>query len=427
MEENKKRTLLIVSLVMVLALIFGISYAYFLAQDESGTQTITTQNIGLELDDGTEKEPVLLAEDIKPIDRDDIQTKAVKKNFTVTNTGDEKLFVEITLDDVVLGTDNALKRFDFLWSLYEVNGETEKNISIGSFETVEDTLTIGKYLVLEPDASKEYNLYIWIEETYLNQNAMMGQEFSAKIVATGEVYWETPASDFTFDETTGAITGYTGTATEISIPSVINGVAVTKITSGFSNKNLTNVIIPNSVTSIGENAFSNNKITNLVIPNSVTSIGSYAFMHNKISNLILSTNSTNFGEASFFENNIKSVVLSKNAKVNNMDTFASNNLTSLIVNFETVGQGSFQNNDIKNLVILDGVTKFDYDAFSGNNIESITIPNSVTTVNQGAFSGNPLTEVIIVGKSSLEEFTNGSGGLIVDGGLPSTAQIIFKP
>lgn len=41
--------------------------------------------------------------------------------------------------------------------------------------------------------------------------------------------------------------------------------------------NLTSVVIPNSVTSIGEYAFASSGLTSITIPNSVISIGSAAF------------------------------------------------------------------------------------------------------------------------------------------------------
>jgi len=48
LNQKEKRTLMIVLLAIVLALVFGISYAYFLPQDQSDVQTITTQNIGVD-------------------------------------------------------------------------------------------------------------------------------------------------------------------------------------------------------------------------------------------------------------------------------------------------------------------------------------------------------------------------------------------
>ncbi len=55
----------------------------------------------------------------------------------------------------------------------------------------------------------------------------------------------------------------------------------------FANNYLTNITIPNSVTSIGDYAFAANDITNVTIPNSVTSIGYDAFAENNLTNVTI--------------------------------------------------------------------------------------------------------------------------------------------
>jgi hypothetical protein len=61
---------------------------------------------------------------------------------------------------------------------------------------------------------------------------------------------------YTIINGTITITGYTGTNGDVIIPSTIGGLAVTSIGgSAFSNSRLTNVTIPNSVTTIGGSAF----------------------------------------------------------------------------------------------------------------------------------------------------------------------------
>ena len=61
-------------------------------------------------------------------------------------------------------------------------------------------------------------------------------------------------SRFVFNN--GTITGYAGSNTDIIIPASIRGVAVTNIGDlAFQNNNLTSVIIPDSVTYIGDGAF----------------------------------------------------------------------------------------------------------------------------------------------------------------------------
>ncbi len=66
-----------------------------------------------------------------------------------------------------------------------------------------------------------------------------------------------PESDFEFDAATGTITKYIGPGGEVEIPGTIGGIAVTGIgESAFPfNTDVTSIIIPDSVTSIGDKAF----------------------------------------------------------------------------------------------------------------------------------------------------------------------------
>jgi Leucine Rich Repeat (LRR) protein len=91
---------------------------------------------------------------------------------------------------------------------------------------------------------------------------------------------------FTTNNGTITITAYTGPGGAVTIPSTINGLPVTTIGGyysaqwwgAFESSSLTSVVIPNSVTSIGDSAFDDcESLTNLTIPNSVTSIGAGAF------------------------------------------------------------------------------------------------------------------------------------------------------
>lgn len=72
-----------------------------------------------------------------------------------------------------------------------------------------------------------------------------------------------------------------GTAADVTIPSCYKGKPVTMIDhAAFFNSVVTSVTIPDSVTSIGDNAFGFcSQLTNISIPNSVTDIGFSAFAH----------------------------------------------------------------------------------------------------------------------------------------------------
>jgi hypothetical protein len=68
---------------------------------------------------------------------------------------------------------------------------------------------------------------------------------------------------------------------KVTIPEKFNGIPVKRIGNEafLSCASLTEIIIPNSVTSIGDWAFSGcSNLTEITIPNSVTSIGTLAFM-----------------------------------------------------------------------------------------------------------------------------------------------------
>ena len=69
----------------------------------------------------------------------------------------------------------------------------------------------------------------------------------------------------------------------------------------FRNNQLTSVIIPDSVTKIGKGAFSWNELTSVVIPDSVTEIGEHAFSENQLTSVVILDSVTKIGEYAFDE------------------------------------------------------------------------------------------------------------------------------
>ena len=95
----------------------------------------------------------------------------------------------------------------------------------------------------------------------------------------------TSASDFEFDESTGTITKYTGSDTDVVIPAQINDKDVEHIgDQAFYNDDsslpkLTRIVLPAKLKTIGVSAFEDCDLRDVFIPDSVTTIKDNAFKH----------------------------------------------------------------------------------------------------------------------------------------------------
>jgi len=159
------------------------------------------------------------------------------------------------------------------------------------------------------------------------------------------------AQDFTYATNNGTIiiTGYSGPGGPVIIPDTINGLPVTAIGDAvFKQKfNVTSVTFGGSVTSIGSWAFAYTSVTNMVIPNSVTNLGDYVMY-------------SCYG--------LLSVVIP--GSVPNIGSFAFSDCTHL-----------------GNITLLDGVSSVGTNAFADDNFGSMVIPGSVTNLAYEAFAG----------------------------------------
>lgn len=155
-----------------------------------------------------------------------------------------------------------------------------------------------------------------------------------------------------------------------------------------------NVTIPNSVTSICDQAFSGStSITNVVIPNSITSIGEYAFSEcTSLTNITIPDSVTNIGSYAFLGcTNLKSVVLSNSVTSISNTTFGMcSSLTSITIpnSVTNIGDSSFIScTNLTSVIIPNSVTCIGAYAFNScNNLTNITIPSAITSIGDQAFS-----------------------------------------
>ena len=177
----------------------------------------------------------------------------------------------------------------------------------------------------------------------------------SKISVTEETKIEyTPVDNFEYKynyDDTVTITKYVGNFTEVNIPPKIGGRMVATIGVYAFNgcTSLTNITIPDSVTSIGRNAFRGcSSLTNIIIPNSVTSIGHGAFYGcSSLTNVIIPDSVTYIGYDAFcFCISLTNIIIP--------DSNAS------------IGGGAFRScSSLKNITIPKSVAKMGSYVFSG--------------------------------------------------------------
>ena len=257
---------------------------------------------------------------------------------------------------------------------------TEPTCEAGGFDTKTCTLC-GKIEICNQTSvsahiySDEYsndNTYHWKkcnncdnaiekEEHTANDNGSCSVCLAPFSATAGLIY------DVSSDGTYAEVIGYEGEPTRIRIAEEYNGLPVKEIHSGaFShNEKITEVIIPDSVTSIGASAFfCCHALQSVVIENAVTSVGRQAFYNcSALKNVVIGNGVTKIGQSAFSQ------------------CFS---LSSITIPDSVTEIGEFAFNEcfaLQSVVIGNGVTEIGKTVFRNcSSISSIVIPDSVTKI-----------------------------------------------
>ena len=240
------------------------------------------------------------------------------------------------------------------------------------------------------------------------------------------------------------ITGYTGDATDLIIPEEIEGLPVTSIrSSAFSGyAGLTNVTIPNSVTSIDRSAFYGTALYNDSAnwDNGVFYIGDILIeTRYKISGDYVIRPGTRIINEFVFDNcvDLTSVSIPNSVKYIGSNAFANcTGLTSMTIpnSVVEIGWRAFADcTGLTGVTIENGVAGISGNAFKGcTGLTDVTIPNSVTKIGEEAFYGctslknvnipNGITEI---GRSAFEGCT-GITSLTIENGVTEIGDSMLK-
>lgn len=199
---------------------------------------------------------------------------------------------------------------------------------------------------------------------------------------------------------------------------VINGVLVD------GQKATGDIVIPDTVKTIGDTAFWNNEnITSVTIPEGVTKICYGAFMWcSKLAKIAIPSSVTSFEESAFVQTAWLKEECAKNefVIVNNILLGADNakgdvvvpaNVTEIVGAFgfckadsitvpgtvKKIGEYAFSGCMVRKIVIEEGVEEIGKYAFDEANVRELVIPASVKRIENHAFAGASLNKITFLG------------------------------
>ena len=191
------------------------------------------------------------------------------------------------------------------------------------------------------------------------------------------------------DDGTIHVSSYSGLDSTLNIPSTIDGLTVSGISSeAFRDKTgISKVNIPSSVTYIGGRAFAGSSITSINIPSSVTEFGEYWYNYETFKdcdNLTTVTfnASTNVPDSAFYDcDALKTVTIGNlttsisSSAFESCDSLTTVNLGNKV---SSIGSYAFKNTDIKSISIPSSVSYIGGEAFRNTKLTSVNIPATVT-------------------------------------------------
>ena len=186
MNRKQKIIISVTGIFIVLLILVGLTYAYFLTRIQGNTNSksisVTTADLKLTYGDGTNQ---ILSSDTKLIPSNDA---IGVKDFTVTNEGDDTSYVVVIEDVKILkasdGTTTTFNSNDFRYTLTctKSDGSSCDGVSTQTVLPLTKGVLVGNSITAGDVHT--YKLTVWYIETNTDQSEDMGKTLEAKVNIT---------------------------------------------------------------------------------------------------------------------------------------------------------------------------------------------------------------------------------------------------
>lgn len=233
----------------------------------------------------------------------------------------------------------------------------------------------------------------------------------------GTVLWSSfTEGEFGYQRTSGNTVSFAkvlGYKESLTIPSLVSHSGVSYMVTGIcdnafaDNIDISEVVMPNTITSIGKLAFYGcTEIAAITIPKSVTTIGDNAFSGcTSLTSIVIPNSVTTIGNGVFSDcASLTSVSISNSVTTIGKNTFSNCiSLISIVIpnSVTTISDNAFSGcTDLSQVTISNSVKSIGKSAFVGcAELKTVTIPNSVKSIDSYAFSGCVKLETVLIPKS----------------------------
>lgn len=250
---------------------------------------------------------------------------------------------------------------------------------------------------------------------------------------------------FTLNEIGNAysVSGGSAVGSTITIPSKYNGLPVTRIEKeAFKDfTELNEIIVPDSIVSIGEHAFDNTAwYIDSEFKEDVLFAGKVAYTYNPyregINDVVFDEGTLGIADYAFISHSLQSVVFPNSILYIGKSAFNDCNfLTNIIIPSEVyIGEKAFYESGLENVIIEEGVKATGEQAFgSCTNLNSIDLPETLEKIEKGAFQfcsalqNITLPRNVSVIESRAFYFCSGMRTVILENNIPPVlADDVFK-